>query len=296
MNENEDFIDGEIDPEMIEMQSASNALALVEPGAMRIGAPNYTEMMMPALSVDQSLARYQALQDLVKGLLQEGTDYGQIPGTQGKSLWLRGAETIAANFGLQVSVNLQDKDVDRSAPTPYFEYRYKATIYKGGHVIATCDGSCNNYEDCFKVWVEVPPPSKERQAELIAGKAGKWDSYGGAEKWKEKRDNPNPFGLINNIQKRAQKRAYVGAIEKAVGASGLFAKAAASPASSWGRSNSAGKPTASQGEADATLFWSKVKASKVSQAAAKQIAQQAIDGAITWAVAIEQLATEKAAA
>ena len=183
-------------------------------------------LMMPSNSVTNIVARRDAIQEFVSQFMVEGVHYGQIPGTKEKCLWLSGAEGLAAYFGLQVDFSLQEKIADRQSVPPYFEYRYKAVVRKGQDIIVSCEGVCNNHEDCFKVWVITTPPSKEKQEEMLRNKTGKWDAWEGKENWKEKMDPPNHYGIINNIAKRAQKRAYVGAIERATGVSGFFAKAA----------------------------------------------------------------------
>lgn len=250
---------------------------------------DFQALMMPSNTVENLIARREAIQELVDKVLIRGVHYGQIPGIQGDSLWLPGGEFIAGLFGLQVDITLQGKDIDRSTNPPYFEYRYKAVIRKGHETIVNCEGSCNNFEDCFKVWVSCAPPDKDLQQEMIAAKIGKWDSYNGTETWKEKRDHPNPYSIINNIQKRAQKRAYVGAIEKATGVSGFFNKAA-DQKRHFGGSKNAGASSGSQSnEIGPTQFWQKVKGAKISQADAKALAEQAAGGQITWDQAIGQL-------
>lgn len=283
-------IEGEFteDEYAVAEQNESQALALRPVDAQSLFAPSNTAQAV--------IARRDAIQELVNLALVDGVHYGQIPGTQGKSLWLPGAEAIAAQCGLQVDISLQEKDVDRSANPPYVEYRYKAIVRKGRDIITTCEGSCNSYEDCFKVWVPVAVPDEKTQQEKITAKTGKWDEWNNNRTWKEKLDPPNVYSIINNIQKRAQKRAYVGAIEKATGVSGFFAKAAAPKQKHFGEYNSApSNSAASKSDNGPTQFWKKVGTVRMTKAEAQAIADRAAKNEITWDQAIEELTAKKAA-
>lgn len=260
--------------------------------AIAVRPVDYLALVSAPNSVDIMLARRAQVQDMVDRLLVKGTHYGQIPGTQGESLWLAGAEEIAGQFGFRVILTFAEKDVDRSETPPYIEYRYTATVWKGSDIVVTCDGSCNIREDCFRVWIPATAPDKDTQAKMIALKTGKWDSWNGAEVWKEKVDHPNPYTQINNIQKRAQKRAYVGAIEKATGISGFFAKMVSGAKKHFGDNSgrhSAANAKQQSGEIGPNEFWSKVRSIKIAQPEAKAIADLAISNEITWAEALNRL-------
>jgi hypothetical protein len=270
-----------VDPELEEITVDEFGEILDSSHALTVRPVDAQALMMPSNTVANIIARRDMVQQLVDQLLVRGVHYGQIPGTQGESLWLPGAEAIAAQFGFQVDVTLQEKDVDRHSIPPYFEYRYKAVVRKGQHTIAMCEGSCNSQEDCFKTWVTCAPPDKDTQQEMMANKTGKWDSYGGTEQWKEKRDHPNPFSIINNVQKRGQKRAYVGAIEKATGVSGFFAKAV-DQKKHFGGKGSSNTVNRTNGDIGPNEYWTKVRGSKISQTEAKGIADRVIANEITW--------------
>lgn len=186
-------------------------------------AKNYEEVFLPSLSLEQAQIRFDLIRQAAKQLLKDGVDFGRIPGTQGECLLLPGAEKLAAFFGLTVHVYAETVIRERK-PDPFFLFSHKAVVSKGGVVIAECTGECNSEEDCWKVWVKVPPPDKDTQTLMLAEKRGKWTDWSNIREWSEKRDHPNPFTLLNNASKRSQKRAYVGAVKKALGISDLFAK------------------------------------------------------------------------
>jgi len=270
----EGFIEGEFQ----EDAKPQTALATVAPMAMAaqaLEARDYQELLMPALSVSDVTARYEQMRQVIGSLLEEGKDFGTIPGTDGDTLLLCGAEKLATFFGLSVEVSLQEAERDRA--NGWFFYRFKATAKKGGVLIAQCDGVCHSEEDSFKLWVDAPaPPSKADQQYLIANKLGRWSKFGNPPVWQEKRDHPNPSTNMNNISKRAQKRAYVGVVNLATGASQFFSKGLL-------------KKKPSTAEIGPTQFWEAVKKVGLQRQDADMIAQQAIDRKITWQQAIAQL-------
>ena len=218
------IIDGEFseDEQELPVGALVQHKQLVNQQPLVLQAHTYEDVFMPSLSIEQANIRFEAMQTAVKSLLKPGIDFGQIPGTQGQCLLLGGAEKLAAYFGLSVHVYQQEAMRDRA--NHFWLYEHKAIVSKGGVVIAECIGECNSEEDCWKVWVKAPAPDKETAALMVMEKRGKWSEWNNVKEWNEKRDHPNPFTLLNNGNKRSQKRAYVGAVRKALGITGLFTK------------------------------------------------------------------------
>lgn len=190
---------------------------------LALQAEKYEDVFLPSLSIEQARIRFEMMQRAGTELLIEGRDYGRIPGTDGNTLLLAGAEKLAAFYGL--TVHVYQTQAIRERINRFWLYEHKATVSKGGVVIAECIGECNSEEDCWKVWVKQPAaPDRETQSLMVAEKRGRWSEWNGNREWSEKRDHPNPLTLLNNGNKRSQKRAYVGAVRKALGISGLFAK------------------------------------------------------------------------
>ncbi len=185
-------------------------------------------------------ARYQALVQATRDVFRDGVDYGVIPFTDGKKVLLKpGAEKLTTLFGLRPTFRLQDAledwDIGR------FHYRYRCILLDAaGQVVADAEGSCNSLEVKYR-WRTRPLTCPTcGQATVIKGKA-EWG--GGWVCWKKKGgcgakfadgnqaiegqetgriENPEPYDLVNTLQKMAQKRALVAAVLVATGASEFF--------------------------------------------------------------------------
>lgn len=154
-----------------------------------------THNYVPQVSVtpEQALKAYKSLQDIMKKVLVEGTDYGIIPGTPKPSLYKPGAENLLRFYGLGHTVEKVDSVQDWESG--FFYYEYKVAVHKTfadgtKHILSECVGSANSRE---------PKYYKKKNGDL--------------------RD---PFEQVNTFQKMAIKRALVGATLQATGASGLF--------------------------------------------------------------------------
>jgi hypothetical protein len=156
-----------------------------------------TEGMLTQLKNQRAL-----LKDFVKSQLVENTDFGVIPGTKGKkSLFKPGAEKIRGLFGLRLELDRTGETLD--IQNNFGMYTYKAKVYRGDNLIAECEGSTNSQEQKYKerkVWRQkANGPGKEEIKEVTP-----------------------VCDILNTLQKMAQKRAMVGAIILAVGASDFF--------------------------------------------------------------------------
>lgn len=166
---------------------------------------------------------YKSMTKFANDILRENMDYGVIPTTQKKSLWKAGAEKLRMAFGLTVQVNLIDK-IEKPEEN-YLDYTYKAIILtRNGQQIAECYGNCNTLETKYRyVWeAGEKPDTQEKINELKTKKQGRWQKYGNDWVWQNRIDNPEPLNLKNTIMKMSQKRAFIGAILMATGASEFF--------------------------------------------------------------------------
>ena len=184
-------------------------------------------------------ARYQALVDATKQVLREDTDFGIIPGTSTKVLLKPGAEKLSTLFGLHPRFTLEDKmeDWDKGR----FYYRYRCTLFDGtGMIVADSEGSCNSLEKKYR-WRDRKRKCPQCGNETII--KGRQEYGGGWLCWQKRGgcgakfqdgdqaiegqqtgqiENPEPFDLVNTLQKMAQKRALVAAVLVATGASEFF--------------------------------------------------------------------------
>lgn len=202
------------------------------------------QALMPVLKIEQAVQRHQALVKFVKTLMNEGADFGKIPGTDKNTLLKPGAEKLTTFFGLAKRFHLADKIEDWSGADhggePFFYYSYRCALYNGELLIAESDGSCNSFESKYR-WRKgerVCPACGV--AAIIKGR----EEYGGGWICFKKKDgcgakfdngdpdiesqqvgrvpNPDVCDQVNTIQKMAQKRAFIGATLLAVNASEFF--------------------------------------------------------------------------
>lgn len=152
--------------------------------------------------VDGLKKQRELLVSFVSSQLKRDADYGIIPGTKKNSLYKPGAEKLRALFNLSISVELKKQDIDRQNNFAMFTYK-SAVKTKDGVLVAECEASCNSQEKKYKertVWVEPK---------------------GGGRKQPQVEETPI-FDIMNTLMKMAQKRAYVGAVILACGASDFF--------------------------------------------------------------------------
>lgn len=163
--------------------------------------------VMPAMSIQQALTRYQAFKDFYTQILRQDLDYGVVPGTEKPTLYKPGAEKLTTFFGLSVEFEIIEKVQDWTGAEhggeAFFYYLCRCHLYRGERIIASADGSCNSWESKYRWrWVyehDLPPgldPSmlKQRGGEIdepqwaidkgqIDGKYGKPAEY-----WQRFRD------------------------------------------------------------------------------------------------------------
>jgi hypothetical protein len=167
---------------------------------------------------------YRALGELKNGILKNGTDY-YYGKNSGKPVLLKpGAEKIARLFGFHLEVLECIKEITDESNN-YLDYTYRCVITdREGKRIGICEGSANSREDQFRYSYlrRDKIPSDEVIKEMRKENRGFWKRIDSRWVWVEKVENQNIFNLKNRIQKMAQKRAFVGAVLIAAGASEFF--------------------------------------------------------------------------
>lgn len=150
-------------------------------------------------SIEAMRQQIGLLKDFVKSQLREGinNDFAVIPGTPKKTLLKPGAEKLANLFKLGSRIIAMEKEIDR--PNNYAMFTYTVEIFHmpTGRAVTQCQGSCNSLEKKYRertIW-EGGRPHKEETP--IAD-------------------------IMNTLMRMAQKRAYVGAVIIATGASDFF--------------------------------------------------------------------------
>lgn len=165
---------------------------------------NYMGSNLPVTQQDFDAlsSQRQMLKNFVQKELRIDVDYGIIPGTEKPSLYKPGAEKLKMLFGLGARAILVSKDLDRKENYLAYEYRVEAYHLKTDRVIADCTGVCNSQE---KKYATRNTYKWENRKKIKTG------------------TEPTPVSDVQNtISKMAQKRAFVGAIILATGASDFF--------------------------------------------------------------------------
>ena len=96
---------------------------------------NHQPSALPCFGVNEIRKRTHAVQEVMRGVMKEGTHYGTIPGTPKPSLWKAGAEVLCMTFRiapmLESRVTVDDLDA---------EWSYTGTKRDGTVVTGTCVG------------------------------------------------------------------------------------------------------------------------------------------------------------
>lgn len=138
---------------------------------------------------DALAERRKVMKEYVASQMVRDVDYGVIPGTPKPCLFKPGAEKLAQLFGLGIRIVHRDKEIDLHHNFAMFSYTAEAYHIRSGNIVAQCEGSTNSHE----------------------------------KKWKMRGNSETPIGdLMNTLMKMAQKRAYVGVVIQATGASDFY--------------------------------------------------------------------------
>ena len=173
-----------------QLQTTEQQIA-VRPGSIPIDA-----QMVARLKEQRKV-----LMEYISSQLKEGSDFGIIPGCKKPSLWKPGAEKLRTLFNLKITMNQEYRELDRDKNFGLF--CYKAAVIYNDALISECEGSCNSQEKKYA----------ERK---------RWDYCEIKKKKLCTMENTPVCDILNTIQKMSQKRASVGAITLAVGASDFF--------------------------------------------------------------------------
>ena len=208
---------------------------------------NVVEMARPqsglALSFAEMTMRVAQVDQFYREVMQDGTDYGVIPGTGKPSLYQPGAQMLDQIFGYSPRFEIMPASViDWQRPIPFFHYVILCRLVslRSGETVAEGIGSCNSYEDKYR-WRNAKRVCPDCRAEtIIKGKeeyGGGWLCFkkngGCGAKFRDgeaiiedqqvgRVENEDTASLENTISKMAQKRAHVAATLNATGASRIF--------------------------------------------------------------------------
>lgn len=157
-------------------------------------------------------AQVNLIKDVMIEVMQEGTHYGKIPGTNGKSLWKAGAEKLMATFRLAAKPEVEDLSAGGE-----IAYRVVVNLLStNGTFVGAGVGECSSAEEKYswraavhaKEWSATP----ENRRRLKFYRDGK----------EVQQVRTNPADVANTILKMAKKRAQVDAVITATAASDIF--------------------------------------------------------------------------
>jgi hypothetical protein len=175
---------------------------------------NYGSRSLTAADVR---AQVNLMQDVMAEVMKDGTHYGKIPGTNGKSLYKAGAEKLMATFKLAAKPRVEDLSQDGE-----IHYRvFVALETPSGVFVGEGLGECSSREDKYAwraaVCDEEFDATPENRRRIKFAKAYQSTKI---EQKKQVRTNPSDVG--NTILKMAKKRAQVDAVITATAASDIF--------------------------------------------------------------------------
>ena len=157
---------------------------------------------MPPFSVSDIRKRTHAIQEVMKGVMKEGTHFGTIPGTPKPSLWKAGAEVLCMTFRL---APLLESRV--TVDDPEAEWSYTSLKRDGNIVTGTCVGYFEVEATCTITGMNGETFS--RCSARCCSREAKYRSL-------------SLFDIRNTVLKMAEKRAFVSAVLMATGASDIF--------------------------------------------------------------------------
>lgn len=220
-------------------------VSIEEPTALVVAPKPELEYISPVMSLEIAKKRLEEFQQFVKFYMQEGEDYGVIPGTgKQKTLLKPGADKLCELYGMADTYpESRIRRIEEWEKEPaLFDYEVTCVLVRrsSGEVIGEGMGSCNSYESKYR-WRDsgrkCPACGKET---IIKGKAeygGGWlcfakkggcgakfdDNYPPiARQSVGRQPNPDIADIKNTILKMAKKRAKIDAVIAATRSSGIF--------------------------------------------------------------------------
>ena len=143
--------------------------------------------------IQEAKRQNNALMTMMDELMQDGIDYGKVPGVPKPFLHQPGAQQLGLVFKFRPEFVKVDSIIDFNQDPVFLSYEYKCKLYHKETDVFLGEGvgSCNNYERKYKYY-------------------------------RDKTVFEDPLDRQNTIIKMAKKRAYVDATLNVTGASRLF--------------------------------------------------------------------------
>jgi hypothetical protein len=163
-------------------------------------------------------ARMETITRVMANVLEDGKDYGKIPGTDKPTLFKPGAEKLMLTFQM-AAARPTIEDLSNAD-----EVRYRVAVpieAQDGRVLAVGLGEASSNEEKYR-WRRpvcdeefADTPEHLRREKWFRGRSGE-------KNWKGKQLRTSPADVANTILKMAHKRAFVHGTLLATGASSVF--------------------------------------------------------------------------
>lgn len=166
--------------------------------------------------------KIDAVQGLVKEVMQEGLDYGVIPGTDNRTLFQPGADKLNALYGYAKLI--ANKEENKDFKTGHYDVTIRVQLrhVNTGVIVGEGEGFCATYESKYRYrWVFQNDLPKGIDKDSLVSKSFK-SKKDGKEYHRYRLENSDLFDVWNTVLKMAIKRAYVSATLAATGLSGIF--------------------------------------------------------------------------
>ncbi len=112
---------------------------------------------MPLLSIDEAVARKDAMTAYINRIMKSGVDYGIMPGDRRddarKVLFKPGAEKLCSVFGLSpkyVKETIIEDWTGKDHGEPLFYYEYRCQLWRGDRFMGEGIGSANSWEAKYR--------------------------------------------------------------------------------------------------------------------------------------------------
>lgn len=167
--------------------------------------------------------RLSMVKDFMNDIMDDGFDYGLIPGVEKKCLFKPGAEKLLKVYGFSSRIIDKKGNDTRDEKTGYYlaEVTVQIVHIGSGAIVAEGAGECCSFESKYRYrWLfENELPRGMDKTALISKT---FESKTGKEYTKYRVENMDLVDQWNTILKMAHKRALVGATLTATGTSSIF--------------------------------------------------------------------------
>ncbi len=178
--------------------------------------------------LDAMKQKLNLTKEFFREVMQEGVDYGTIPGTDKPTLYKPGAEGLCEFYNLAPTV--ASKVEDKNHETGYYAIDITIRlIHRGtGSIIAEGVGHANTYESRYRWrwYSEYKLPKGIDKSTLFKEERDEWKNgrKTGNTYTMYRMENDDMHSIWNTVLKMAKKRALVDAVLSATRSSGIFSQ------------------------------------------------------------------------